>query len=135
MTNRRNFIKTALTVASGMAVGQVAMASESAVNYNGIIYTADNPGQWDKKVKGHAPEVTIDGKTITITTNHGMTSKHYIVRHTLVAEDGTILGSMTFSPEDKKAISTYELPEGHANKLYATSFCNKHDLWITEITI
>ncbi|HHB93474.1 MAG TPA: desulfoferrodoxin [Thioploca sp.] len=133
MTNRRNFIKTALIVASGMAVGQVAIASNSPTNYNGIIYTVDNPGRWDKKVKGHAPEVTINGKIITITTNHGMTSKHYIVRHTLVAEDGTVLGAMTFSPEDKKAISTYELPKGH--KLYATSFCNKHDLWITEITI
>ncbi|MBE9563019.1 MAG: twin-arginine translocation signal domain-containing protein, partial [Proteobacteria bacterium] len=101
MTNRRNFIKTALTVASGMAVGQVAMASSKpANNYSGIIYTTDNPGQWDKKIKGHAPEVTIDGKNITITTNHGMNSRHYIVRHTLVTEDGTVLGSMTFSPED-----------------------------------
>lgn len=135
MTNRRNFIKTALTVASGMAVGQVAMASSGSANYSGIIYTTDNPGQWDKKVKGHAPEVTIEGKTVTIKTPHVMTSKHYIVRHTLVTEDGTVLGAMTFSPEDKEATSTYELPEGHASKLYATSFCNKHDLWIAEFTI
>ncbi|MDM8565504.1 desulfoferrodoxin family protein [Candidatus Halobeggiatoa sp. HSG11] len=134
MTDRRNFIKTTLTVASGMAIGQVVKASES-VHHTGIIYTANNPGQWEKKVKGHAPEIAIDGKTVTITTNHVMTSQHYIVRHSLVTEDGTVLGAMTFSPKDKKAVSTYELPDGITTKLYATSFCNKHDLWMTELTI
>jgi len=134
MTNRRSFIKTALTVTSGVAIGQVAIASEST-SCNGIVYTVNNPGQWNGKAKGHAPEVTIEGKTVSITTNHVMTSEHYIVRHSLVAEDGTVLGATTFSPADKKAISTYELPDGHATKFSATSFCNKHDLWVTEFTI
>ncbi|MBE9562560.1 MAG: twin-arginine translocation signal domain-containing protein [Proteobacteria bacterium] len=134
MNDRRNFLKTALIAVSGMAIGQVAVASES-VNYAGIVYSANNPGKWKEKVKGHAPEVNIEGKTVTITTNHGMTSKHYIVRHSLVAEDGTVLGATTFNPTDKKAVSTYELPEGNATKFYVTSFCNKHDLWVTEFTI
>ncbi len=134
MNNRRNFIKTTLMVASGVAVGQVAIASEST-SFNGIIYTAKNPGKWNGKAKGHAPEVTVEGNTVSITTNHVMTSGHYIVRHTLVAEDGTVLGATTFSPADKKAVSTYELPAGHATKFSATSFCNKHDLWVTEFNI
>ena len=32
------------------------------------------------------------------------------------------------------AISEFEIPDGYS-KLYATSFCNKHDLWITEFAL
>jgi len=138
MTGRRNFIKTTLTVASGMALGQASTVFATGTAGScpaSIVYTAENPGQWSKKVKGHAPQVSIEGKKVTITTNHGMSEEHYIVRHTLVTDDGKVLGAKTFSPSEENAVSTYELPEGLVSKLHATSFCNKHDLWVTEITL
>jgi superoxide reductase len=137
VTDRRNFIKTTLTVASGMALGQAStvLAATSESCPAGIIYTAENAGQWSKKVKGHIPQVKIEGKTVTLTTEHGMSEEHYIVRHTLVSGDGKVLGAKTFSPSEEDAVSTYELPDGQVSKLYATSFCNKHDLWVTEVTL
>lgn len=136
MTDRRDFIKTTLTVASGMVLGQACTgnAASGALPSN-IIYTADDPGQWDKKVGGHLPKVSRDGNKITITTDHGMSEKHYIVRHTLISADGKVLGAKTFAPSDEDAISSFELPEGTTSKLYATSFCNKHDLWVSEFTL
>lgn len=142
MTDRRIFIKTALTVASGMVIGQSASVMAGISNPplatssypDNIVYTAKNPGKWLKKVGGHAPKVTIQGKTLTIITDHGMSDKHFIVRHTLVSANGTVLGGQTFSPSDDKAISTFPLPSS-TGKFYATSFCNKHDFWVTEFTL
>ncbi len=134
MTDRRNFIKTALTVVSGVALGQTSTAFAAPPWPIGVVYTAENPGQWAKKVGGHAPNVSVQGKKITITTDHAMTEKHYIVRHTLVSETGKVLGAKTFYPTDEEAVSTFDLPAEHSSKIYATSFCNKHDLWITEFT-
>ncbi|OAD21094.1 Desulfoferrodoxin, ferrous iron-binding region domain protein, partial [Candidatus Thiomargarita nelsonii] len=117
----------------GQATTTALAASDSWPS--NIVYTAENPGQWAKKVGGHLPKVSIEGNKITITTDHGMSEKHYIVRHTLVSEDGKVLGAKTFSPSDEEAVSTFDLPEGPISKLYATSFCNKHDLWVTEFTV
>ena len=64
-----------------------------------------------------------------------MTEKHFIVRHTLVTEEGKVLGAKTFSPNDEEARSSYKLaPEYKGKKLYATSFCNKHDMWVKAFT-
>ncbi len=137
MTDRRNFIKTGLTVASGIVLGQTTTTfAASGSCPTGIVYSADNPGQWAKKVSGHTPKVSVQGNTITINTPHVMSERHYIVRHTLVSEEGKVLGSKTFYPSDEEAISTFELPiKQQGSKLYATSFCNKHDLWVTEVII
>ncbi|MCK5720821.1 MAG: hypothetical protein KAH84_12855 [Thiomargarita sp.] len=142
MTNRRKFIKTTLAVASGIAVGQATTVfadedSSSGVSSlpNGIVYTEANPGKWAKKVGGHLPQVQVVDNKVSITTNHSMSEAHYIVRHTLVMEDGTVIGEKTFSPGDENAISNFDLPEGHSSKLYATSFCNKHDLWMAEFSV
>ncbi len=136
MANRRSFLKSGLIIAGGMAVGK---ASTTLANIgtlpNGIIYTATNAGQWKKKIGSHAPKVSMEGKTVTILTPHPMSRKHYIVRHTLVADDGTVIGAKTFFPEDQKAISAYTLPDKPVKKLYATSFCNKHDFWMTEVEL
>ena len=136
MQKRRDFVKTSLLMAAGTAIGSSSAASaKNKLKFSGIIYTADDPGKWDKKVGSHAPKVAVKGKNVTITTKHGMTEQHYIVRHTLVSEKGEVLGEKTFYPTDKKAISTFTLPEKNNSKLYATSFCNKHDLWITEFSV
>ena len=101
---------------------------------NRIINTKKNPGKWAKKVATHAPKVHVEDRNVTITTNHPMSEQHYIVRHTLVSADGKVLGEKTFYPSDKIAVSTFELPDDHGSRLYATSFCNIHDFWLTEFT-
>jgi superoxide reductase len=136
MNTRRDFIKTTLVVAAGMAAGSAAKAFASQGSFPaGIIYTGENPGKWAKKVGSHAPIVSVEGKKVTVTVKHPMSSKHYIVRHTLVSADGKVLGEKTFYPADKKPVSTFELPERHTPGLYATSFCNKHDFWLTEFSV
>ena len=135
MHSRRDFLKKSGFVAVGMVIGHSAKAFASSESFpGGIIYTKKNPGKWAKKVATHAPKVSVEGKNVTITTKHPMSEKHYIVRHTLVSADGKVLGEKTFYPSDKIAVSTFELPDDHGSRLYATSFCNLHDFWLTEFT-
>ena len=136
MHERRDFLKTSLALAAGIAASSASRSLASTGPFPaGVVYTAANPGQWAAKVGSHAPVVTKAGKTITVTTKHSMSEIHYIVRHTLVAEDGTVIGAMTFAPDDKEAVSTFELPNNEGSKLYATSFCNQHDFWMTEVAL
>jgi superoxide reductase len=137
MSNRRAFLKSSLAVAAGMAVGHVSPVSADSASFpEGIVYTAQNPGKWSKKVGGHLPNVKVEGNKVTVTTTHGMTDEHYIVRHTIVSGSGDVLGEKTFAPSDKEAKSVFELPDidsmyaWDTTTLYATSFCNKHDLWV-----
>ena len=136
MIKRRDFLKASLVVAAGVAVSSASRSLAATGSFPaGVVYTADNPGQWSAKVGSHAPIVTRENKTITVTTKHPMSEIHYIVRHTLVAEDGTLIGAITFAPDDREAVSTYELPVKAGSKIYATSFCNQHDFWLTEFTL
>lgn len=131
--NRREFLKNSAALAvilGGVNVSRSAFAS-APVN-SGLLYSKENPGMWSKKVSGHAPIAEQHGSDITITTKHSMTDSHFIVRHTLVLADGSVAGSKTFSPSDEKAVSTFKLPVGYSGKYFVTSFCNKHDLWVTE---
>ena len=138
MKNRRDFLKSSLLVAGGLAIGQSggASAGSSAGGYPAnVIFTADNSGIWAKKVGSHAPLVSREANKISLFTKHGMSDEHFIVRHTLVSSDGQMIGAKTFMPSDEEARSEYELPEGYSGKLYATSFCNKHDFWVSEFTV
>ncbi len=133
MSNRRDFLKASLAVAAGVSAGNITIASAaSGALPAGVIYTKENPGKWAKKVKSHLPVVTVDGGRVTVETKHGMSEKHFIVRHTIVAADGEVLGEKTFYPSDEEAKSVFELPAGK-KALYATSFCNKHDMWVATI--
>ena len=133
MTDRRDFLKASLVVAAGVAVGKVAPALAGTGGLpKGLIYTAEDQGKWAGKAKSHAPLVSINGSKVTIETKHPMTEPHFIVRHTLVSDNGEVLGAKTFSAADAKAVSVFELPAGKSAR-YASSFCNKHDFWVTEI--
>ena len=145
MQNRREFLKTSLIVAGSAIAAQSAnaLASSHEDEHEGhasaypdnIIYTADKPGVWAKKDGSHAPQVSKEGNKVEIFTKHGMSEEHFIVRHTLVGQDGQVIGAKTFKPADEEARSEYELPEGYSGKLYATSFCNKHDFWMSEFAV
>ncbi len=135
MSDRRNFIKGSLVAGSALLLGGVTHASASTAAFTNIVYTSANPGKWGKKVGSHLPSITVEGSKVTVFTKHGMAEKHYIVRQTLVLEDGTVVGAQVFSPKDKEAKSSYELPAGYKGKVFATSFCNLHDFWVSEATV
>lgn len=136
MVGRRDFLKGALVTLSALSlgIGSRVSVSRAAAPFAGIIYTKDNPGMWEAKVKTHAPEVMVDGGKVSVKTLHPMSDEHFIVRHTLVLADGTIVGAATFKPTDKPE-SAYELPAGYKGTVYATSFCNQHDFWLTEVEV
>jgi superoxide reductase len=132
MNDRRHFLKTTAAAASILAFNSVPRAfAQSTPLYTNIVYTKDNPGKWEQKVGSHAPVVTVTGDNVEVVTKHPMSEKHFIVRHTLVLEDGTYIGAATFTPADKPQ-SSYKLPAGYTGKFYVTSFCNQHDFWLTE---
>lgn len=137
MTNRRDILKTALILPAAIAGSQLTSAFGKSAPKDlpkGIYYTKENPGKWSKKVKSHAPLVSMKDGNITLETVHGMSEQHFIVRHTLVTDAGEVVGEKTFYPSDEQAISTFKIP-ANVKTLYATSFCNKHDLWIVEVTV
>jgi len=135
MNDRREFLKTAALAATTVTLASSGFAfAAPPAGLTNIIYTAENPGKWEKKVGSHAPVVTITGSNVAIETKHPISADHFIVRHTLVLEDGTVVGATTFTPADKPQ-SSYELPAGYKGKIYATSFCNLHDFWLSEATV
>ncbi len=138
MENRRKFLKTSLVAvagASSIVLSSKSLANKSAFNMPaGIVYTKETPGKWAKKVGGHVPKVTVNGNKIKVETNHGMSSKHYIVRHTIVTPTGEVLAEKTFSPDGEAAISEFEI-KTNEKQLIATSFCNKHDMWAELFTL
>ena len=141
MKNRRKFLKNSLIAAGAIAFSGPLMAvnpgnSGAKINrFPGVIYTDEDQGRWDGKAASHVPKVTVAGNKVQLHTVHPMSEKHYIVRHTLVDKSGKVLGSKTFFPADIQPISNFELPAGFRGKLYATSFCNKHDFWLKEFTV
>ena len=138
MKTRRNFLKTTTLITAGALVSGKAVAGNgkkrSLNDFPGLIYTKENQGKWKNKAASHVPEVNVEGNKIKLVTNHGMSDVHYIVRHTLVDEKGNVLGAKTFYPDDEPK-SEFELPAGYKGKLYATSFCNKHDFWVNEFEV
>ena len=134
MNDRRDFLKTGAVAASVVALGSPSAVFAASAPYAGVVYTKDQPGQWAKKVGSHAPEVKVEAGQVAVETKHPMSEAHYIVRHTVVLADGTVVGGKTFTPADKPQ-SSFALPAGYKGKAYATSFCNKHDFWVTEFTV
>ena len=132
MSSRRRFLKTTLAVTAGLVLEGSKVIAGSGPFPTGVVYTEEDPGMWSEKVKSHAPQVTISGGQITIETKHGMSKDHYIVRHTLVTNDGKVVGFKVFTPEDKP-VSSYEV--SGKGQYYATSFCNLHDFWVTQFNV
>lgn len=132
MNNRRNFMKKTLAVSAVALTAATipAMAKENS-KANIFAYSKENPGRWEGKAGSHAPVVTIKGNKVTLETKHGMAAAHYIVKHTLISSDGTVVGENVFFPTDKKAISTFDLPSVKG-EFFALSFCNLHDQWVTK---
>ncbi len=138
MIDRREFLKTTAVAASAVAVASSnnVFASETTASHAGagIVYTEQQQGQWKGKAGSHAPKVTVTDGKVSVVTEHPMTEPHFIVRHTVVLADGKVIGGKTFSHTDKPE-SSFDLPAEYKGKACATSFCNMHDLWVTEFTV
>jgi superoxide reductase len=135
MKGRREFLKGSLVFAGATIVGSAVPVQAATTFPVALIYTKEAPGRWTGKEGAHAPKVTVEGRNVKVVTSHPMTQKHFIVKHTLVTAEGKFIGERTFENTDPTAGSSYELPEGFRGTLWATSFCNLHDLWLTEFTI
>jgi len=134
MNDRRDFLKTA-AAASVLAFTSTSVAfAGEADEYTNIIFTKENPAKWAGKEGSHSPKVTVMGAKVSVVTPHPMSEAHFIVRHTLVLEDGTFVGAKTFTPADKPE-SSYDLPMGYKGKIMVTSFCNLHDFWMAETMV
>ncbi len=133
MQDRRDFLKAGIAVTAGtLVVGGLPDRSFAGKFLAGLLYTSASPGRWAGKEGSHAPKVTVQGEKLTITTSHSMNAAHYIVRHTLIDVNGETIGEKTFAPTDKEAVSVFEIPPGKKAR-YATSFCNRHDFWVSDI--
>jgi len=135
MKGRREFLKGSAIFAGAAIVGSVLPVEAASAFPVALIYTKEAPGRWAGKEGSHAPKVTVEGKSVRVVTSHPMTQKHFIVKHTLVTAEGKFIGEKIFENADPAAESSYEVSEGFRGILWATSFCNLHDLWITEFTI
>jgi len=135
MTGRRNFLKNALLAGGAAAVAGAASLRAADAYPAGIVYTKDAPGRWKGREGAHVPKATVADGAVKIVNTHPMTANHYIVKHTLLTPEGKVLGEKTFANTDTAAESSFPLPAGFKGKLLVTSFCNIHDLWLTELTV
>ncbi len=134
MNDRRLFLKTAAAASLITFTTGSRVFASNTTEYTNIIHTKNNPAIWSGKEGIHVPQLTVTGSKVVVVTKHPMSAAHYIVRHTLILGDGTFLGGMTFTPDDKPE-SSYELPAGYKGKIHATSFCNLHDFWLNEASV
>jgi superoxide reductase len=111
----------------------IALYATSLPTIN-VTYTADNLGVHQARKGTHLPKIELLNGKVKVTTPHGSSEEHFIVRHTLLLADGTLLGAKVFTAKDKP-VSEYSLPAGYKGKVYATSFCNLHDLWLAEASV
>lgn len=133
--DRRDFLLTsATTVAVAIMSGSAQAAENASYPATNLIFSQDNAGVWEKKKGSHVPNIEVAGGKVKITTKHSQSASHYIVRHTLLLSDGTVVGARTFSHESEP-VSEYDLPTGYKGKIFATSYCNKHDLWLADAVV
>jgi superoxide reductase len=133
--DRRTFILNSTLAAAATTLSKTALAdSELALPPENLIFTDKNGGKWQSKIRLHVPMIEVTNNNVKIRTEHGQSERHYIVRHTLLLDDGTVVGATTFSFNDAP-MSDYTLPAGYKGKIFATSFCNKHDLWLAQATV
>lgn len=133
--DRRNFLATSAAAAALVSLSGTSRAAETpSLPPVNLLFTPNNTGIWESKKATHIPHLEIKGSKVKVTTPHVMQEDHHIVRHTLLLADGKVVGGKTFTLKDQP-ISEYDLPAGYKGKIFATSFCNQHDMWLVEATV
>ncbi len=85
------------------------------------------PNTVDAAVEKHKPEIVINGDKINVTVNHVMEIDHYIEWIAMFVSDKQEK-VVYLHPGDVAKTSFCYIP---GSKVYA--YCNKHDLWMTEV--
>jgi superoxide reductase len=134
MNGRRDFLKKAFAAGGAVALAGTSRLEAKAPILPGIIYTQSAPGRWKGKEGAHVPKVSVEGGTVKVVNAHPVTAAHYIVKHTLLTPEGTVLGESVFTSSDTPE-STHTLPAGFKGAIWVTSFCNIHDLWLVEVSV
>jgi superoxide reductase len=140
--DRRDFMRLSVLGAAGTMLlsRQVLAEASTPALAGGVYYTQEAPGHWKGKEATHVPTLEIakskDKVTVTVMTAHEMKGyEHYIVKHVLLDKNYQFLDEHLFDPtKDKAALSTFTL-KGYAGQLYALSMCNKHDIWLSSVTV
>ncbi|MDE8346224.1 MAG: desulfoferrodoxin family protein [Acidocella sp.] len=130
---RRNLASTAMMGAAAAAVLPVA-ASAKHKKYENLVFTAEDPGHWASVEALHVPVVDVADGVMTVKTPHPMTAPHFIVSHSVVLEGGVFLDRATFVYTDQP-VSTHTLPAGYKGRVFVTSTCNLHDLWVKMVKV
>jgi len=131
--NRRDFFKAGLAGTTALAVPGMVSAGQSSLA-GSVYYTKDNPGRWAKKIGGHLPMMKVNGSSMIVETDHGMSAAHYIVKHTLLDSNMNVIGEKMFDYAKDEAKSQFDIA-GKSGTFYALSMCNKHDVWLNTITV
>jgi superoxide reductase len=140
---RRDFIRLSIASAGATLLTSTlsqAEASPSIPPAADIYFTKDAPGRWAGKEKTHTPIIEIsksaDTVDIKVTTPHEMKGyEHYIVKHVLLDKDFKFLQEHLLDPsKDPVPISNFTL-KNYSGNVYALSFCNKHDLWLSSAEV
>jgi superoxide reductase len=132
--HRRVLAKTAFAGAAMVAVLPSAGRAADVDPFENVVFTEGNPGHWKGLEAVHVPLVTVTGSKLAVRTPHPMTKPHFIVSHSVVLADGTLLGRKTFTYMDQP-VSEYTLPAGYTGKVTITSTCNLHDLWVKTVSV
>jgi len=121
---------TGAAVLSGDAFAQGASKFPA-----GLIYTKDAPGRWAGREGSHAPKVTMDGTVLKINQRpHDVREALHRQTHAPYA-GRQVFGRKDFRPDGQRPDQSYTLPDGFKGTVWAASFCNIHDLWVTEFKI
>jgi superoxide reductase len=140
---RRDFIRlTAASAGASLIAPSIVRAEEAkpASATADIYFTKENSGRWEGKAATHSPVIEVtkaEGAiTVKVTTPHEVKAyEHYIVKHTLLDANHKFLGEHIFDPtKETTPVSSYTLKE-YSGTIYALSFCNKHDLWLSSAEV
>jgi hypothetical protein len=89
-------LKGSLIVADTAVLGNAVRVQAATMFPKGLIYTQEAPGRRTGKKGAHMPRVTLEGRKVTVVTPHPMTKGHYIVKHTLITNQGEPIGEKFF---------------------------------------
>lgn len=140
---RRDFMRLTAIGAGASLIPSLSNAAEkkdAVLKTSDIYYTKDSLGRWEGKSATHLPVIEAtknkDEVVVKVTTPHEMKGyEHYIVKHVLLDKDQKFLGEHLFDPSKETVpVSSYTL-KNYVGVVYALSFCNKHDLWLSSAEI
>lgn len=95
----------------------------------------DTPGRAGGVVGAEKPTVTVEAETITVKNEHAMANDHYIMRHQVRKDDGSLIFEKGFLPTSASATSIFPKAGLAAGNYVAYSYCNQHGIWKAPFTI